>query len=874
MAQILKFSNGGNTSSWGKFTIDGVTYTMTEDNIKRMYDHAKTLSPEENYQFGFIINTLKSGKDLEYANNQLYGGVPFDTSDGQATSMRKGPRRGVGKGKDARNAISSLDKLQLSNPEPKKKTIDLSPRSMEYLRDDTGAYVLDTNNNRQYIKGANNQEILDLLDAIETYSISDEDFEITGIKDKDAKWLRNFYNSYGKDKWAELKASLTTGNWDNSTVEALNDINLFIDRELTANEKSAKLKKETEAETTKKEKEATALYDSRKMAKNDLYISYNENTKSFNITDETLRNQLLQMGNIWINDEFIQAYPQLAGLLENHPNGLFQINGKLYDANDPELLKNNIIQQWIAANKKTVGGSDIIKHDWISTPDTTWRESDKWGNNSVYNPYIKGYYRDLTGLYNTLGVYADQNIDHILQVMPDNITDNMYDQFGRIKPEYLEYIALSNGEKVSIEPESFNTYLEALQHAPKSAQDNYYRNIPSYLNEIRNIGGHKVIHLRDSLFFEPESNTWYQLVGNTLKKTTVSHKHGGTILKAQHGLSWNSYKSALKLAGDYNRRDARKAWLAAQPQHGGKESYGWNVQGSDVVELGRLLGSLWSTEKSNKELQRTYDETAIKLAPKYPIIQRSIYQDPTLKNQAQIEVFRRTPLYYTSDATVNALQSLLKEEKIRGLEMANNAQQSEAYNAYQNQIREINNQESAMRAEGENKYNQQLASIAQQKAAAKNATLTQNMESISNYLYKLSQEMDQGRQAKLGIQTMERMSQYDRQFNADLQKAYDALSEDQKMTDKDKETYRSVAEYMVNMYPKTVSEIKARLGLDYQKNIYNLSRGWYSPAMRYKKGGKTEPLSDKLLRQQNTATAKAIHSLNRDIVKLFLNMMK
>lgn len=874
MAQILKFSNGGNTSNWGKFTIDGVTYTMNEDNIKRMYDHAKTLSPEENYQFGFIINTLKSGKDLEYANNQLYGGVDFDTSSGQAKSMSKGVRRGIGKGKDARNAISSLDKLQLVTQEPKKKTIDLSPRSMEYLRDDTGAYILDTNNNRQYIKGANNQEILDLLDTIENYSISDEDFEISGIKDKDAKWLRNFYNSYGKDKWAKLKSDLITGNWDNSTVEALNDINLFIDRALTADEKSAKLKKETEVETAKKEREATALYSNRKMTKNDPYISYNETTKSFNITNETLRNQLLQMGNIWINDEFIQAYPQLAGLLENHPNGLFQINGKLYDADDPELLKNNIVQQWIAANKKTVGGSDIIKHNWISTPDTTWRESDKWGNTSVYNPYIKGYYRDLTGLYNTLGGYADQNIDHILQVMPDNITDNMYDQFGRIKPEYLKYVVLSNGEKVQIEPESFNTYLNALQYATKSAQENYYNNIPSYLEEIINIGNHKVIRFRDSLFFEPASNTWYQLVGNTLQKTTISNKHGGTILKAQHGLSWKAYKSALKTEGDYKRRDARKAWLAVQPQYGGNKKYGWNVQGSDVVELGRLIGSLWSTEKSNKELQKAYDEIAVKLAPKYPVIQRPIYQDPTLKNQMQIEAFRRTPLYSTSDATVNTMQSLLKEEKIRGLEMTNNAQQSEAYNAYLNQIREINNQESVMRAEGENKYNQQLASIAQQKAAAKNAALTQNMESISNYLYKLSEEMDQGRKAKLGIQTMERMNQYDRQFNADLQKAYDALSPDQKMTDKDKEIYHSVTEYMVNMYPEIVAEIKSKLGLDYQKDIYNLSRGWYSPAFRYKKGGKTESLSDKLLRQQNASTAKAIHSLNRDIVKLFLNMMK
>jgi hypothetical protein len=127
MAQILKFAGGGSTpsSSWGTFTIDNVTYKMDDDNIQRLYDHAKTLDPDVAYQFDFIINALKSGKNLSYSNNKLYGGVDFETSDRQAKKIKEKPARGFGKGRDALLAISSLDNLSLANEINKRRKTPL-----------------------------------------------------------------------------------------------------------------------------------------------------------------------------------------------------------------------------------------------------------------------------------------------------------------------------------------------------------------------------------------------------------------------------------------------------------------------------------------------------------------------------------------------------------------------------------------------------------------------------------------------------------------------------------------------------------------------------------------------------------------------------
>jgi hypothetical protein len=48
---------------------------MTDNNIASLYNHAKQLDRDVQYQFGFIIDALKSGKNLTYANNVLSGDI-------------------------------------------------------------------------------------------------------------------------------------------------------------------------------------------------------------------------------------------------------------------------------------------------------------------------------------------------------------------------------------------------------------------------------------------------------------------------------------------------------------------------------------------------------------------------------------------------------------------------------------------------------------------------------------------------------------------------------------------------------------------------------------------------------------------------------
>ena len=918
MAQILKFAGGGSTpsSSWGTFTIDNVTYKMDDDNIQRLYDHAKTLDSDVKYQFDYIINALKSGKNLSYSNNKLYGDVKFEISDGQAKKIKEKPARGFGKGRDARLAISSLDNLSLSNPKPETKNIKLNKRFAEYERDNEGNFILGEKDSKKWIKGANNQEILNLLDQIETYSLSDDDFTISGIEGKDAKWLRSFYNSYGKDNWAKLKASISDGTWDQATVEALNDINLFLDRGPTDAELAERTKREAAEEEARLVREESARYGSNGFNKDQSHlIAYDKTSNSFKIVDPNVAQFISSLGgNVWLNDEFAQAYPTYAPLLEGHDNGLFVVNGKLYDAEDDALLKIPLVKQWIDENKRKVGGSDLIKWNWKTNPEDNWI-TDTWNDVPIHNTYGLTNYRDLTGLYDNLGTYNSSPISNIFQVYPDQITSEMYDEFGFFKPEYYNYVAYSNGNIIdNLEPESFNDYLNSLKLASDSKKNKYYSNMPSYLYKvIEGKNGNKIIDLGKGLYkaqdgsfikaLKVKDQIKYYIINqnediNNLKFDSnfvknheeigmsnyfpQSNKKGGKILKAQDGIympgdvnnrTWKEYLKAERAYLDFKRKKARQKFLAAQPQHGSNnKNYNWNFQGSDIVELGRLIGSLWSTEKANEELQKTYNDIAIKLAPKYPVIKRPIYNDPTLKNQIQINEFRKAPLLLTSNADSNALQSLLKEEKIRNWEIANNAQRSESYNTFMNQNREIDNQESAMVTEGENQYRKQLASLEQQRTMAKNAVLTQNMESISNYLHKISTEMDQDRIRRTNIEAMEKKNEYDKKFFDEVVKAYGKLSENEQMTEEDRSNYHSIFDFMLSMHPEKISEIKSNLGLDYQIDLYNKDKSWFS--RKYKKGGKTKHLSDKLLLQQNVATAKEIHSLNRDIIKLFLNMMK
>jgi hypothetical protein len=52
--------------------------------------------------------------------------------------------------------------------------------------------------------------------------------------------------------------------------------------------------------------------------------------------------------------------------LDNHDNGLFYINGEIYDANDAALLQNETFQRFVEDNKIHPGSNNIIKQTFTN----------------------------------------------------------------------------------------------------------------------------------------------------------------------------------------------------------------------------------------------------------------------------------------------------------------------------------------------------------------------------------------------------------------------------------------------------------------------------------------------------------------------------
>ena len=90
MAQILKFATGGKTYS-NTLTVNGETFSVTDDLIKSFYKHGESASNEGiKYQYYKIADALKAGKTLELSRKSLVGDVEFDTSDYGEARMKKG----------------------------------------------------------------------------------------------------------------------------------------------------------------------------------------------------------------------------------------------------------------------------------------------------------------------------------------------------------------------------------------------------------------------------------------------------------------------------------------------------------------------------------------------------------------------------------------------------------------------------------------------------------------------------------------------------------------------------------------------------------------------------------------------------------------
>ena len=817
------------------------------------------------------------------------------------------------------------------------------------------------NNSKKWIKGANNQEILDLLDQIETYSLSPEEFTISGIDGKDAKWLRSFYNSYGKEGWAQLKNSISDGTWDQATIEALNDINLFLDRQPTDAELAEKTKREAAEEEARIVKEESAKYGSNGFKKDQSHlIAYDKTSNSFKIVDPNAAQFISSLGNVWLNDEFAQAYPMYAPLLEGHDNGLFVVNGKLYDAEDDALLEIPLVKQWIDENKRKVGGSDLIKWDWKTNPEDNWI-TDTWNNIPIYNEWFTNY-RDLTGLYDDLGKYDNHPVTNIFQVYPDKITSEMYNEFGFLKPEYYDYIMFTEDGNLTLKPAQFNTYSKSLKLASDSKKNKYYSNLPNYLRKVI-IGKNqkKLIDFGKGLY-KTEDGTFikalnvkgkikYYIINSdedvdnmTFNADFVdnheevkmsnyfpqSNKKGGKIHKAKYGWvvdlinkteipdylkNTRTYIPDVTLDSnmyDYNKELIQKAKVNAgytssinnKPeiittsvtpeqrtallsrniktqqntdiQNGATENnFDLNIKGSDLIGLGRFISDVASAHKIYNNNIEAFSDLKRYIAPNNVTYKRPIWHFNSGKYQQAKQQLLNTPGIKTSDPTAMHAYAKDKLNKLVDLDLAYNTEMSDSYNKYMNELLAIDNKETQERVAGLNEFKSKLAQIRQMELNALNQrdlTIAQNIE---NKGLELQSKMYQDEQMRNSISNEQLQLEYNQDYLKAVQYKFEQLGGFANFTDEDYKLYgRDILSYMTDKYPYEIANIKSNQGLKYKIDTYNNNRMWYSPSMKYAKKGTKLSTFDKLFLSQNKATQRAVENLNKDIVRIFLQMMK
>ena len=484
MAQILKFQNGGNARKLGSLTLGTTKYTADDKFIQQLYDYSKSLEPEVASQFNNIINSLKSGANLSYANHELVGDVNFDIGNPGEKRMSKRVASGLSNREtSARKAISALDNFIPKIDEIKLPKYDFTNTlSAEYERDDKGTFILDESKNKKFINSATNAAILDRINAVRFIAHNpDSAFEFTGTDGLTTKVIRDWYDMIGENGLVALEQRFKDGSWTPSDLETVNDINILLDRALSNSEQENK----DEASRLAAEQTAKTNYTSRGFDPSlSAYISYNNNSGGFHIADSTL-NSLIGTGNVWLNEDFLQKYPNYAFLLKGHDNGLFVINGQVYDAEDPALSSNPVFQRFVEDNKKrSAPSNNIIKQLWTNNA-RNWRPLNEWQGIEMYSPHENLWIKDITGNYNDLSKYYGQDISYVFQTRPETVSDDMFDIYGRIKPEHLTYgyINTNNEYFPVVNRDFFEDYLNKLQLSSDSKNEKYYSTIPGYLRE-------------------------------------------------------------------------------------------------------------------------------------------------------------------------------------------------------------------------------------------------------------------------------------------------------------------------------------------------------------------------------------------------------
>lgn len=941
MAQILKFQNGGNARKLGSLTIGTTKYTADDKFIQQLYDYSKSLEPEVASQFNNIINSLKSGADLSYANHELAGNVNFDVGNPGEKRMSKRVAPGLSRREtSARKAISALNDFIPQTDEVKLPKYDFSNTlTAEYERDDKGAFILNESKNKKFINSATNAAILDRINAVRFIANNpDSAFEFIGTDGLTTKVIRDWYNMIGENNLVALEQRFKDGSWSDADLETVNDINILLDRALSNSEQENKDEADKlAAEQTAKSNYTTKGFDPSLSA----YISYNNGTGGFHIADQTL-NSLIGTGNVWLNEDFLQAYPNYAFLLKGHDNGLFVINGQVYDAADQKLLNNPVFQRFVEDNKKrSAPSNNIIKQLWTNST-RNWRPLNEWQGTEMYSPYKNLWIKDITGNYDDLSNYGGDDISNIFQVRPDVVTDDMFDIYGRIKPEYLTYGYINSNKEYFpvVNKDLFEDYLNKLQLASDSKSEKYYSSAPNYLLEKVNSDQGYLVKFNENILYNPDNgigyinykNKWYEIpvnimnsilngtAGESLNPVTRGYaevafpklKQGGKIIKASGGykfptepeynagqrvgkvtlqseLGKKSLQDMLSkiIMQDALSKETLKNTLSQDLStsiSSGGSYFGHMNSKHRFISPDMLLGlsdyivsDIAQRKSAEKQKEGIFHgmlgSQKQNVTEVYPVFTDNSESRMYDQRIANIRTFK--PI--SSDVNQTYSQQLMRDAQADQIIGEKNTKLSQKYDQFLNQLLAAKMQYNQNRTQtaNENWKNWHMG-LGQLDMVDANL-INLRGQSAKNMIYQLRENHAKDLEAYKQLDMLDSQAA----LRAAMKRNFDRLGgynyikdETTRKSFMDNNDWEGAYKYMdPEEYRKLETDTYRNIILA-PKNRHSWWKWWDFPVMSAKKGTKFRKTSDVLFLDQNKTTSKAVHALNRDIIKLFLQMMK
>lgn len=521
MAQILKFATGGKTYS-NTLTVNGETFSVTDDLIKSFYKHGESASNEGiKYQYYKIADALKAGKTLELSGKSLVGDVDFDTSDYGETRMKKGVKWALGREQDAREAIDHALKFTYTVPEPEKTKYDWSKKLTAKYDVKTTGKGKNAKTTKTWIDSLDNNEFLKRLDTWKSIATGiDNNIELVGLDGITVQQLRDHYGTLGQEKFNELYTRIKEGTATKADHEILKAYNLFLFDEPSNPQKSPSSSKSPGTITggggggyTGGTYPKGTTYGGQTGQTSTSLFTINPTTKQITFNDHGLLAYLQTTPNIWINESFVSVYPQYAELLKHYPKGVMILDGSIYDAQDIESLNQHpIFQQFVLRNKETAGSSnEVIKQWWNGEQDEVFKKIgenyDSLGLNGLQGKYIRDIgwkYGQLPTINHSDGTTSTPT--HLIELYPDNLTNDMFDQYGFILPQHIQKRAymLSGDDPRFLDLKSDSNFLKQLTTAPQIsnvAQQENKKNNP-FIVTSKNINGKNIDVLADKKAFK------------------------------------------------------------------------------------------------------------------------------------------------------------------------------------------------------------------------------------------------------------------------------------------------------------------------------------------------------------------------------------